>query len=43
MLPLTDNAVCVFREMDVYPVGFRIYGNWTEYALFLLPLVGLNL
>ncbi|MGY2895609.1 hypothetical protein ACVWZX_003649 [Deinococcus sp. UYEF24] len=20
----------VFREMDVYPVGCRIYGNWTE-------------
>ena len=22
----------MFREMDVYPVGFRIYGNWTKYV-----------
>ena len=26
----------------MYPVLFRIYGNWTECVLFLLPLVGLN-
>ncbi len=43
-IPIKSRAVCgfnptggsrkkyVFREMDVYPVGFRIFGNWTEHV-----------
>ena len=32
----------MFREMDVYPVGFRIYGNWTEYVLIAEFIADLN-
>ena len=43
-IPIESRSVCgfnptngsrkkyVFREMDVYPVLSRIYGNWTEYV-----------
>ena len=48
-IPIKSRVVCgfsptngsrnryVFREMDVYPVLSRIYGNWTEHVSGIEP------